>query len=54
LLSDDRTELVTLDQAPSPFKIGADVRTAQGGLAAIALDLILASKFMSEGRRSIA
>jgi hypothetical protein len=54
LLGDDRSEPVNLDQAPYPFKIGAGVRTAHGGLAAIALDLILASKFMSEGRRSIA
>src|SRR5580704_5781302 len=40
---DNRRALATLEQAPSPFKLGADVRTAHGGLAAIALDLILAS-----------
>src|SRR5580704_14479058 len=43
-LGDNRTALATLDQAPSPFKLGAGVRMAHGGLAAIALDLILAAK----------
>jgi hypothetical protein len=54
LLGDNRRALMTLDQAPYPFKIRAGVRTAHGGLAAIALDLILALKFMREGCRSIA
>ena len=33
------------------FKIGAGVRMMHGGLAAIALDLILSPKFLIEGRK---
>jgi len=47
LLGDDRRQLANLDQAPSPYKIGAGVETAHGGLAATLLDLILASKIIS-------
>jgi hypothetical protein len=54
LLGDDRREPANLDQALSLYKIGAGVRTAHGGLAATVLDLILASKIISGGRRSIA
>ncbi len=50
LLGDNRGERANLDQAPSPYKLGADVRTAHSGLAAIALDLILAPKFAKAAR----
>src|SRR5580692_2092981 len=49
LLSGDQAARPNLDQASSPFKIGADVRAAHGGLAATALDLILAANCTREG-----